>query len=54
MIFYKDTKAMDLSTDGDTNFFDLVAGVLLRNTLVPFLFTICQNYVLRTSIDLMK
>ena len=35
-------------------YFDLVAGVLQGDTLAPYLFVICLDYVLRTSIDLMK
>ena len=35
------------STNGDTEYFDLVAGVLQGDTLAPYLFIIC----LRTSID---
>ena len=34
--------------------FDIVAGVLQGDTLALYLFIICQNYVLRTSIDKMK
>ena len=37
-----------------TDFFDMVAGVLQGDTLAPFLFIICLDYVLRTSIDLIK
>ena len=39
---------------GDTNYFDIVAGVQLRDTLTPYLFIICEDYVLRTSSDKMK
>ena len=39
------------SPDGDTDFFDIVAGVLQGDT---YLFIVCLDYVLRTSIDLMK
>ena len=39
------------SPDGDTEYFDIVAGVLQGNTLAPYLFIICLDYVLRTSID---
>ena len=42
------------SPDEDTNFFDIVAYVLQGDTLAPYLFLICLNYVLQTSIDLMK
>ena len=39
------------SPDGDTEYFDIVAGVLQGGTLAPYLFIICLDYVLRTSID---
>ena len=39
------------SPDGDTEYFDIVAGVLQGNTLAPSHFIICLDYVLRTSID---
>ena len=42
------------SPDGDTDYFDIVAGVLQEDTLAPYLFIICLDYVLRTSMDLMK
>ena len=54
MILYKDTKAMVHSPDGDTDFFDIITGILQENTLVPFLFVICWDYVQRMLIDLMK
>ena len=39
------------SPDGDTDYFDIVAGVLQGDTLAPYLFIICLDYVLRASID---
>ena len=39
------------SPDGDTEYFDIVAGVLQGDTLASYLFIICLVYVLRTSID---
>ena len=39
------------SPDGDTEYFDIVAGVLQGDMLAPYLFIICLDYVLRTSID---
>ena len=39
------------SPDGDTEYFDIVAGVLQGDSLAPYLFIICLDYVLRTSID---
>ena len=38
----------------ETVYFDIVAGVLKGDTFVPFLFIICVEYMLRTSIDKMK
>ena len=43
-----------LSPDGDTDYFDIVAGVPQGDTLAPYLFIICLDYVLRTSIDKIK
>ena len=51
MILYRNTKVKVRSPDGDTNYFDIVAGVLQEETLAPHLFIICLDYVLRTSID---
>ena len=50
-ILYRNTKVKVRSPDGDTEYFDIVAGVLQGDTLVPYLFIICQDNVLRTSID---
>ena len=50
MMLYKNTRAMVRSPDDDTGFFDIVAGVLQGNTFVPYMFIICQDYVLRTSL----
>ena len=51
MIPYRNTKVKVRSPDGDTEYFDNVAGVLQGNTLAPYLFIICLDYMLRTSID---
>ena len=50
-ILYRNTKVKVRSPDGDTAYFDIVAGVLQGDTLAPYLFIICLDYVLRTSID---
>ena len=50
-ILYRNTKAKVWSPDGDTEYFDIVAGVLQGDMLAPYLFIICLDYVLRTSID---
>ena len=54
MVLYKNAKVKVRSPDGHTDFFNIVAGVLQGDTLAPYLFIICLDYVLRTSIDLMK
>ena len=54
MILYRNTKVKVRSLDGDTEYFDIVAGVLQRDTLAPYLFIICLDYMLRTSIDKIK
>ena len=50
----KITKVKVCSLDGDIDYFDIVAGVLQGDTLAPYLFIIYLEYVLRTSIDIMK
>ena len=54
MILYRNTKVKVRSPDGDTDYFDIVAGVQQGDTLAPYLFIICLDYVLRTSIDKIK
>ena len=48
MILFKNTKVKLRSPDGDTDFFDVVTGVMLGDTLAPYQFIICLDYVLRT------
>ena len=50
MILYRNTKVKVRSPDGDTDYFDIVAG----DTLVLYHFIICLDYALRTSIDKIK
>ena len=54
MMLYKNTKVKVCSPDGDTDYFDILADVLQRHTLAAYLFIICIDYVLRTSIGIMK
>ena len=54
MMLYKNTKVKVCPLDGDTDYFDIVAGVLQGDTLAPYLFIICLDYVLRMSIDIIK
>ena len=51
MILYRNTKVKVRSPEGETEYFDIVAGVLQGDTLAPYLFIICLDDVLRTSID---
>ena len=54
MISYRNTKVKVRSPDGDKEYFDIVEGVLQGDTLASYLFIICLDYVLRTSIDKIK
>ena len=54
MILYRNTKMKVLSPDGDLDYFDIVARVLQGDTLTPYIFILCLDYVLRTSIDKIK
>ena len=54
MILYKNMKVKVRSLDGDTDYFDTIAGVLQGDMLALYLFIICLDSVLRTSIDKMK
>ena len=54
MMPYKNTKVKVHSPNGDADYFDIVAGVLQGDTLTPYLFIICLDYLLRMSIDKMK
>ena len=53
-MLYKNMKAIVHSLDGNTDFFDLVAGVLQGDTLAPCAFIICLEYVLQILIDVIK
>ena len=48
MMLYKSTKVKVCSSDGDTDYLEIVAG----DTLAQYLFIICLDYMLWT--DLMK
>ena len=38
----------------NTDYFDIVVGVVLQgDTLAPYLFIICLDYVFETSVDIM-
>ena len=46
MMLYKNTKVKVYSSDGDTDYFDIVAGALQGDALAPYMFII--NPRLRT------
>ena len=45
MILYRNTKSMVRSPYGDTEFLNILAGVLQGDTLAPFLFVISLDYI---------
>ena len=51
MMLYRNTSAMVRSPDGDTPYFEITTGVLQGDTLAPYLFIICLDYILKHSID---
>ena len=53
-MLYKITKVKVPSPDGNTNYFEIVAEILQGDTLASYLFIICLDYVIRTSIDKIK
>ena len=61
-MLYRNTKIKVRFPDEDADYFDIVAGdtltpylfIICLDTLTPYLFIICLEYVLRTSIDIMK
>ena len=40
-----------LTSDGDTDTYDIVSGILQGDTLAPFLYIFVFDYVLRISLD---
>ena len=54
MMLYRNTKVKVCSPDWDTDYFDIVAGVQQVDTIAPYLFIICVDYMLRTSTDKIK
>ena len=51
MILYRNTKVKVHSPNGDTEYFNIVAGVLQWDTQALYLFIIYLDYVLRTLIN---
>ena len=53
-VLYANTKSTILTPDGETEHFDILAGILQGDTLAPFLFITVIDYVMRVSVDTMK
>ena len=53
-MFYKNEKVKVQAPDGDTDFLDIFTGILQGDSLAPYLFIICRDYVFGTSINQMK
>ena len=47
---YKDTTAKVITPDGETETFNILAGVLQGDTLAPYLFVVVIDYVMRTAL----
>ena len=54
MMLDRNPKVKVRSPDGDIDYFDIVVGALQGDMLAPYLFIICLDYVLRSSIDKIK
>ena len=48
MMFYRSTKVKFRSLDRDTDYLDIAASVSQGDTLAPYFFIICLDYVHRT------
>ena len=48
---YDGTRAKVLSPDGETEYFNILAGVLQGDTLAPYLFAIVIDYLMRKAIN---
>ena len=49
-IMYEDTTSNVITFDGETETFNILAGVLQGDTLAPYLFVIVIDYVMRTAL----
>ena len=47
---YEGTRARVLSPDGETDYFEILAGVLQGDTLAPYLFVIVIDFIMRKTI----
>ena len=49
-LLYEKTRAKVQSRDGETDYFEILAGVLQGDTLAPYLFAIVIDYVMRRAV----
>ena len=54
MMLFKNTEGMFCSPDGDSDFFDIVTGVLQGELFALNMFILCIDFVFQTSIDRIK
>ena len=54
MMLYKNMEAMVQSPDCDTGVFYIVARIWQEDTLEPFVFIVCVDYVQQIKIDRIK
>ena len=50
-LMYQNTRARVVTPDGETEFFEILAGVLQGDTLAPFLFAIVLDYAMRQALQ---
>lgn len=50
-VLYTNTSSTIVTSDGETDPFDILAGILQGDTLAPFLFIVVLDYILRMSLD---
>ena len=51
-LIYEESSAQVLTPDGETSFFDILAGIFQGDTLAPFLFIIVLDYALRQAFEM--
>ena len=49
-MMYTNTTVQVLSPDGDTGFFEILAGVLQGDSLAPYLFIIALDYTMKKAV----
>ena len=50
-VMYTDNSSTVMTTDGETQAFPTLAGILQGDTLAPFLFIMVVDYIMRVSVD---